>query len=219
MPLSFHEWLGGKFSNKIQKEKLKPKEFDRLLSGKPHHLSKDEIEKMLAANGKYSILSKDQLLEEISYRVDSWILDISGRRDFQHAFNISLHRRLRQTETIWDKLSLEEQRNMKFEVTNIVLKEKREELLSAERTSAMITKDLYFKFQESLKDRTQKFSSWLNDHLDKFKKSIEDFRKKTEESAKAAAHENLGKTAVAGLNDVETQLKEVIILLEWLFYP
>ena len=210
MPLSFHDWLGKKFNSKMDKEKKRPTEFDRLRSGKPHNLSKEEVEKMLSSSGKYSLLSKpEQLLEEISYRVDSWILDVSGRRDFQHAFNVSLHRHLKKNNDVWEKLTAEEQKKNKYEVTKTILQEKREEFLSAERTSAAISKDLYLQYREALKDRSQEFDTWLSFHLTKFKETVEGFRVRAEKNSKAMAKEAASKTAVAGLNNIEQQLKEV----------
>jgi hypothetical protein len=209
MPLSFHDWLGKKFNHKMAKEKMRSTEFERLRSGKPHNLSQEEVDKMLSSSGKYSLLSKEQLMEEISYRIDSWILDVSGRRDFQHAFNVKLHRNLKTEKLIWEKLTAEEQKKHKYEVTKTILQEKQEEFLSKERTSAMISKDLYWRYREALKDRLQEFDVWLADHLTKFKETIDGFRLRAEKMSKAMVKDAASKAAVAGLNNIEKQLKEV----------
>lgn len=212
MPLSFHDWLGKKFNHKMAKEKMRSTEFERLRSGKPHNLSKEEVDKMLSSSGKYPLLSKEQLLEEISYRIDSWILDVSGRRDFQHAFNVKLHRNLKTEKLIWEKLTAEEQKKLKYEVTKTILQEKQEEFHSKERTSAMISKDLYWRYREALKDRSQEFDAWLADHLTKFKETIDGFRLRAEKTSKAMVKDAASKAAVAGLNNIEKQLKEVGLL-------
>jgi len=189
---------------------MRPIEFDKLLSGKPHSLSKDEVDKMLtSSSGKYCILPKESLLEEISCRIDSWILDVAGRRDFQHTFNVNLRRYLHKSKLQWERLSVERQREIKYEVTNLILQQKREELLSLERTSASISKDLYWQFEESLKDRAETFPNWLAEHLKKFKRTVETFRTKAEENAKSLVKETVNKHAVAGINDLELRLKKV----------
>ena len=218
MPLSFHDWLGKKFNRKIVKEKLSSKEFELLKSGKSHNLSKEEVDRILST-GKHSLVKEKQLLEEISYRVDSWILDLSGRREFQHAFSISLRRYLSKNNLVWEKLTAEEQKKHKHVVTNTILQEKKEEFLTAERTSAKISKDLYLQYREALKDIFKPFNSWLQSHLKVFKENIDTFREKLEENSKAIVLKAASKGSVAGLNNVEQKLKEVEITHVLLLAP
>ena len=117
VPKSFNEWLGIKYKFGTEKSHVIPEEFKKAIDGKPYQLSKDIINKILE---KSKILSVEHLQEEIDCRINSWILDISGRRDFKHVFNIKLRKWLKKvnlSEHKWLGLSEEKQKEIKKSIT------------------------------------------------------------------------------------------------------
>jgi hypothetical protein len=214
MPLSFNEWLGKKFKKGVDHEYLKPKEFEKALEGKQHHLTREEIIKIIP---KYNLLTAEELQDELSFRLDCWILDISGRRDFQHAFNINLRKVLLKSDENWHKVSVKRRKEINDAITEKILLEKKEELLSSERTNSAISIDLFWQFEESLKKKVMIWTEWIKEHRVECKRNIELFKRKMSENTKKSINLTVKRKSVAGLNDVEQQLKEVFFFEFCLF--
>ena len=149
-PVPWSDWLG----RKIVDEKLsRPKDFQLALLGKKYHLSKEEMNHLLE---KHVIVPDDVMSAEIDYRVCCWVEDTHGRRDFAHRLNVELNK----WQTIRRKdaekprrISEEERQQAKNEIVQKMMKIKTEELRTAERQTASITKDLFWKYDRECRDR------------------------------------------------------------------
>jgi hypothetical protein len=83
------DWLSEKVKNDRSMSEGKPKEFRRALTGKPHSLSKPDLNRILEGN---EIIPEKILHAEVIHRAHSWVLDTSGRRDFSHLLNIEMRK-------------------------------------------------------------------------------------------------------------------------------
>jgi hypothetical protein len=100
-PIPWKEWLAKKLQLEMVKGPFKPKEFAKILSGNcATTLGKEEIELYLR---NHSILPEEALMQEIEYRIEGWILDMDGRRDFQHQLNMKIRT------YIWEELIMKQQ--------------------------------------------------------------------------------------------------------------
>jgi hypothetical protein len=109
--------------------------------------------------------------EIIQLRLNHWINDIDGRRDFSHALNMKIHmekRKREKTDEPWGRLTEHEQKEIISGLKSSVINEKREELRSSERETASITKDLFWIFDKYCREKnyqsTTTFGKWLIDH-------------------------------------------------------
>ena len=107
----------------MEKGLEKPKEFEKLLSGeRPHSLSKGDVEAMLRkCNG---LIPHDLLRRVLQLKIDAWRLDVAGRRDFQHHFNVRIRQWLMKTETKWKHLSPADKTRAQQETKTKLVKEK-----------------------------------------------------------------------------------------------
>lgn len=239
VPKTFNEWLGIKYKNGTDRSQMKPEEFKKAISGKPYQITKDDMNNLLE---KHKLLSPEELQEEVTCRINSWILDISGRRDFKHIFNTKLRKYLSReklSEEKWKRMSEEHQREVKKSISDEALNEKKEDLLSSERTGYEITKDLFWKYDafvkeaqkgakilaQKKKDADKKsladeifstnkpqeilWSKWKADHLKSFKKNVEDFRIRSTETQEKINSTKYHKSKVAGLSSLEAQLEKI----------
>jgi hypothetical protein len=217
-PLAWSDWLGKKLQHEVQRDTGKPKEFEKALNGQAHPLCKEDIELMLKT---YNVLPAEVLQKEVECRIESWLLDMDGRRDFQHALNVKIRhwiwtKKIKDEKVplpksekgywqIWQKLPENEKKAVKASILSTIIQEKRAELLSQERTKLAITKELYWKFDADRQKREIKWKTWLDDHITKFKKDLDDFR----------ATEQVCLTRAPFRNDV-AHLNYVCMLLRWM---
>jgi len=214
-------WLGRKLKKEVRTGLTKPKEFERALNGLNHPLMKEDIELMLRT---YSILPPEILQQEVECRIESWLLDMDGRRDFQHELNVNLRRwiwnkvrddklKIPTTEKgywhVWESLSEDNKKVIKGDILNMIIQQKREELLSKERTKQLITKELYWKFDEKRGNSRDNWTTFLSNHIKSFKKVLEDFRLTENDRLKRLAEVKSKKKTVAGLSEVESKLKKM----------
>ncbi len=220
-PLAWTDWLGKKMQNEIKRDAVKPKEFEKALNGQPHPLCKEDIELMLKT---YNVLPPEILQKEVECRIEAWLLDMDGRRDFQHTLNVKIRhwicaKKIRDDKVklpksekgywqIWQKLPEEEKKPVKAEILSTIIQEKRGELLASENQKQAITKELYWKFDTERQKREVKWKTWLNDHIEKFKRDLDEFRATEQDRLRRLAAEQSRRKTVAGLNEVQSQLKK-----------
>lgn len=221
-PVPWKVWLGRKLKKEVRSGLTKPKEFERALSGLNHPLGKEDIELMLRT---YSVLPPEVLQQEVECRIESWLLDMDGRRDFQHELNVNLRRwiwtkvrdekiKLPTAEKgywhVWQSLPEDQKKVVKADILNMIIQQKREELLSKERTKQVITRELYWKFDEKRgSSSTYNWMTFLSNHIKSFKKALEDFRVNENDRLKRLASVKSKKKTVAGLSEVESKLKKM----------
>jgi hypothetical protein len=150
-----------------------PRELVKALSGYPHSLSRDDITRMAKL---FSWLPFEILLQEVECRLESWVLDLDGRRDFQHALNVSIRHWMwshvlgmggkngaktsnteyKQDEQRcwrqWKSLPEGERVGVKARIVDTIIGERRAELLMAERTKQTITKELFWRYEAENKE-------------------------------------------------------------------
>jgi hypothetical protein len=222
-PVPWKVWLGRKLKKEVRSGLTKPKEFERALSGLNHPLGKEDIELMLRT---YSVLPPEVLQQEVECRIESWLLDMDGRRDFQHELNVNLRRwiwnKMRDEKIklptaekgywhVWESLPEDQKKVVKGDILNMIIQQKREELLSKERTKQVITRELYWKFDEKRgsSSRGDNWTTFLSNHIKSFKKALEDFRVNENDRLKRLAAVKSKKKTVAGLSEVESKLKKM----------
>jgi len=219
-PLQWKDWLGRKLQGEVKRDSVKPREFEKALNGKNHPLSKEDIELMLKT---YNVLPADIAAQEVECRIESWLLDMDGRRDFQHELNVKIRHWIWNKKSqekikmptnekgywmIWQKLPDEEKKAVKAEICSTIIEEKRQELLAQERTDLMITKELYWKFDEERKLKEWKWNAWLPEHIAKFKSDLENFRKSEQARQVRGTSQQTQRKTVAGLNEVQEKLRK-----------
>lgn len=220
-PLAWSEWLGKKMQREVKRDAGKPKDFEKALNGQPHALSKEDIELMLKT---YNVLPAEVLQQEVECRIEGWLLDMDGRRDFQHELNVKIRHWIWKKKLndnlkmpvdekgywqIWEKLPEGEKKGVKAEIISTIIQEKRADLLSKERTKLTITKELYWKFDSDRRKKEVKWNTWLTDHIVKFKKDLNEFRRTEQDRLVRVANTQSKRQSVAGLNEVQAKLKKV----------
>ena len=221
-PLAWTEWLGKKMQSEVKRDSGKPRDFEKALNGQPHALSKEDIEVMLKT---YTILPPEVLAQEVECRIESWLLDMDGRRDFQHELNVRIRRwiwenkiskdtKIPKTEKgywqIWQKLEKNEQKTIKTNILNTIIQEKRGELLSKERIKQYITKELYWKYNNDCQNKKEyKWKVWLAEHILKFTKDLNEFRKSEQERMQRLTNQQTKRRSVAGFQEIQSKLKKM----------
>jgi hypothetical protein len=174
-PVPWKQWLAKKLQEEITSGPKQPKEISKILNGFWNTtLSKEEIELYMKTHPNF--LPEEVLMQEIEYRIESWILDMDGRRDFQHQLNMKIRAFIweelilkqqppasqntsvipKDEKVYWKlyyRLSTEEKLDIKQKIITQLILEKRENLKTSERMSKEITKSLFWSFYIVIKDR------------------------------------------------------------------
>jgi hypothetical protein len=126
---------------------------------------------------KHVIVPDTVMNEEIQYRIQCWLEDTQGRRDFAHRLNVELNKWGKERKQLMlaasaaaaasstgggggasaarplRRITTEEVQEAKKSLAAKLVGEKVEELRAAERTTAAITKELFWKYQKECRDR------------------------------------------------------------------
>lgn len=233
IPVPWKEWLAKKLQSEMVKGPQKPKEFTKILSGNMNTtLSKEDIELYVK---NHSILPEEALLQEIEYRIEAWILDMDGRRDFQHQLNMKIRTYIweelimkQQSSSgnpvkipnneklywkLYYKLSSEEKERIKSNIITQLINEKRETLKTSERINKEITKSLFWNFFGFIKDRgsnDMNWNQWIISHLEKFAKSLEKYKNEKLLQKQQLQQQQSRKKSIAPLISLEKSLKSII---------
>lgn len=206
-PLQWKEWLSAKLKGGIQRDQAKPKEFEKAIDGLPYSLKKDELIAMLH---QHDVLPPELIQREISCRVASWELDISGRRDFQHELNLQIRKELRNDKRDWKRLTEKERKELKESKRKKIIHDKTEEFRRQERETDKITIELFWKFDQSRKDceyrMDQTFVEWFESYLDKSERGLAKFKEEEMSRLKLLGNDRVMRKSLAGLNDIEKKL-------------
>lgn len=206
-PLDWSDWNDLKEVDSKRKVSSRSKDFRRALAGRPHSLSKEEMSQML---DRLNVLPGDMLEAEVDTRVEAWKLDASGRRDFSHKFNVEIRKWQKESKCDWNKLAAPKRAELAASFKARLVKEMKDELMSSERLSASITKDLYWKYDEYCRDinygNSSTWGEWLGKHVTKSKEQLQRLRDDMMERSRAAKAKAARSSAVAALAEVETQL-------------
>jgi hypothetical protein len=221
-PILWKEWLGNKLKQEMERGPVKPKDFQKALNGQNHPLTKEDVEYLLKT---HHIVPPEALLQEIEYRIESWVLDTDGRRDFQHQLNVKIRTwvweekvqskavKLPRDEQgywrVWYAIPTEERTEIKKQLITQLVDEKREQLKSTERLKQEITKSLYWQFDSARKERELPWTEWLPNHLDKVRKNLDKFKKDEEERLRIANKQQHRRKSMASLQAIELSLKDV----------
>lgn len=165
-PMPWEEWLGSKLLKSKKKRESKPKEFRRALAGLSSSMSTEEMNSMLE---KYQIIPENLLQQDIEARVNKWVHDIDGRRDFRHEMNVEIRKYQKKEKKKIQKLSLEIRKEVLGSIKHHLIFTKTEELKQSEKMKQIITKELFWKYVEECKEKgyqmTMKWGDWLRQYL------------------------------------------------------
>jgi len=209
-PLQFNTWLGAKLVEDRKEVERKPKEFQKALAGQKHILSREELETYLA---RHSIIPADLLKEEITLRVQSWSLDISGRKDYTHAWNLAVRQ--------WDKdhvgedyrrLKDDRKKEISAQIRATLLRNYADSLRKSEKEKQAITKDLFWRFQRAASKAQAgmalAWGPWLSKHQASESQLITRSKQDNEERSRLMAKRKERKQAVAPLVEIEKKFNE-----------
>ena len=206
----FHEWLGEKVEQAHIVNVSKPKEFMRALAGRAHRLSTEEVNRKLDS---YEILPEPDMLFEIQQRVECWVNDTNGRRDYQHKLNIEIRKHCKSEQINYNRLPASDKKDLRRQLGDKLVAEKQSELKQSEESGAAITKDLYWKFDAACRESNYKlgltFGDWLKRYREKCTTRLSNFKKHAEERRRIVGEKVRGRHTVASIAEVTGRLDSI----------
>lgn len=143
-PVHWEQWLSHKTLLEKMKQEEKPNEFRRALAGQSYQISNDEINHFIA---KFQIIPDNILHDEIQYRLECWLLDVDGRREFKHLMNLEINKWSKENHQRYQKLSKERQNEVFHESRKKVMKAKIHEYKKQEFENQKLTKELFWRYR------------------------------------------------------------------------
>jgi hypothetical protein len=232
-PMLWTEWLGKKLQREMNRTSL-PQELQRALQGENHHLSKNTVDALLMPKSGISILSEAEIAQELELRVESWVLDTDGRRDFQHALNVHIRKWIRENLVInnnnpqqphhtpadeaaywrlWEQLPEAERLAQRDVLLQKTVNEYRDKLETSETVHRQITKALYWEYDKYVREnvgRKESFAYWLtNAHFKKFRDRLDHFKAEEEVRQAKIARLHKRRKSIAPLSVLLANLEEV----------
>ena len=209
-PLQFNTWLGAKIVEDRKEVERKPKEFQKALAGQKHILNREELENYLV---QHSIIPSDLLKEEITLRVQSWSLDISGRKDYTHAWNLAVRKWDREhVNEDYRRLKEDRKKEVSAEIRARLLRDHAESLRKSEKEKQTITKELFWRFQRAASKAqvglALTWGQWLSKHQASEAKLIATSKQDSEERSRLMAKRKERKQALAPLVEIEKKFNE-----------
>lgn len=201
------EWLGTKLKLDESTAEDKPKEFKRVLAGKPHKLSKAEIESFLS---EFELLPEQFLREEIDRRVEAYDLDMQGRMDIHHDLQLKVQH--------WERANPGPHKAAEVAKATVDLKEEllrkhRFDLGKSEEDSGAITKDLFWKFDAACRKNnytgTSNFGKWLEDYGTKQRHLIEVLKANSSLRQTSSFTKSSRKHSYAAINEMEDLIRSM----------
>ena len=215
-PLEFKKWLGGKRMEDVKEERKKNKEFRRALAGHKFALSRAELDAALKAN---NIFPAESFKKEVSLRVQAWVLDIDGRKDFSHSLHLALRK--------WgddngeEFLSIRDMARRKKIISDIkakLLKDKAESLRKEEKDEQGITRNLFSAFLKFNRDLNygpdvKNWGTWLSTHLKEFEDLVVKSKYIDAQREKVLMARDSRKLSIAPLEVIEHKFNECCELM------
>ena len=92
-----------------------------------------------------------------------------------------------------------------------LVQKKKNELIKGEQDNSSITKELYWLYDTAIKESqiANTWGDWLEDHIKKSCKAIDALKAHTKVVAQSTAVAKIASQSLAGLNEVENQLRLV----------
>jgi hypothetical protein len=216
-PLEFKKWLGGKRVENIKEVRNKGKEFRKALAGRKFALDQTELDAALKAN---IIFPAESLKKEVSLRVQAWVLDIDGRKDFSHSLHLAVQK--------WSDDNKEEFRTIRDvsrrktvlkELKDKLLKEKAESLRKEEKEEQILTKNLFAAFLKYNRDLNygpdiKNWGTWLGIHLKDFEALVVKSKEIDTQREKMLIAKDSRKLSVAPLEVIELKFNECCDLMK-----
>jgi hypothetical protein len=208
-PLRFSEWNLIKRIEAAKDKTKKPKEFRRALAGRECSLSHGELFEFINEN---TIVPSDIMKQEITQRLQAWVLDIDGRKDYIHALNVAKRKWSVDNKTEIASLGQEEQKDTLSMIKSQVVRKKATQLRVSEADEGSVTKELFVKYRKYCKemkyhrDRTLTWGKWLQTHLEAQTDIIKKSRMYDAEREKLLQSKDTRKSAVAPLIEIEKKL-------------
>ena len=201
-------WLVEKVATSREKQGEKPKMFMRALAGRPHTLSKEDINAKLE---HFEIVPKAEMDAEIDLRVECWVVDTAGRRDFRFTLNQEITKYQKAHLTMpFKRLPASQQKSIRRDLSEKLRAAKQKELVEGERATAAITKDLYWKYDAACRRddyrHSSTFGEWLAIFREKGDARLRKFKEDMAVRSKLVQERAKRRSAVASLKTVEGKL-------------
>jgi len=207
---NWQAWLGEQVEKSRQVQTNKPKDFMRALAGRPHCLTEADINRKLDS---FEIVPEIDMQFEIKQRVENWVSDVSGRRDFHHKLNIEIRKYSKEQEINFTRLPEDQKKAIRRELADNLIKGKEEELKSSERKGAILTKELFWKFNTACKDSNYSlnltFGEWLKRYREQASSRLDKFKKDATERRSYMAFKAKERSSMASLSELEHKLLSV----------
>jgi hypothetical protein len=210
-PLEFGQWLGTKKAEDAKSAAQKDREFRKVLAGRKGDLDDAELDAMLVKN---SIIPAESMKKEISLRVQAWVLDIDGRKDFSHNLHYELRRWSDDNKTEFARVTdAETRKKVLTDSKTKILKTKAESLRTSESTDQAITKNLFSLYRKYCRGEghstyTKNWGSWLAEHLADFEQLVTKSREVDNQREKLLIERSARKMQVAPLRVIEQKFED-----------
>jgi hypothetical protein len=188
---SFPGRYGKKAALKIRERAHKPVEFDKALAGKEYCLTKEEVE----ANVKsLELIPVELLLDIVKLKVECWVFDTDSRRDYSHKMSMAIERWQKDNKTNLRKKSVEYVSPIKRQITDKLIADKSKSLVEAEHKEAVISLELFWKFERQSRETGWKatvcWKEWLDKNLEIDRQHLVMFKDANVKRNQASAKEN-----------------------------
>ena len=210
-PIEFTEWLGGKVVKDKKGIEAKPREFRKALTGCSTKLTKEEMNSYLV---NHQIVPVDDMKKEITHRVQKWVLDIDGRKDFKHMMNIAIRKMTIALGKEYKRLSEDQKKEQFNTIRAQLLKKKAIDLRASEKNEAAITKDLYWKYFKDCHnkrfDATKVYTwgAWLSKYQIDDIKWIKGSKESADIRSKISNARAIRKQTKASLDEIEKKFND-----------
>jgi hypothetical protein len=189
--LPWEVWAGKKAALKIRERAHKPVEFDKALAGKEYCLTKEEVE----ANVKsLELIPVELLLDIVKLKVECWVFDTDSRRDYSHKMSMAIERWQKDNKTNLRKKSVEYVSPIKRQIKDKLIADKSKSLVEAEHKEAVISLELFWKFERQSRETGWKatvcWKEWLDKNLEIDRQHLVMFKDANVKRNQASAKEN-----------------------------
>ena len=176
-------WVDKKIKGNVTRKRSEDdvmSEFRKALGGLSHDLNDEEVTAMVK---KFDILPSEQLDSIIKNKVNAWIMDVDGRRDFYHLRNVRWKKWIKENKEYASLRGQEARKRKEKEVLVAIRKELIANKIAwytlDEKKNASITREVFVAYVEDNRKKEfsfcPKFGEWLDQYVRDERKAIKDF--------------------------------------------
>jgi hypothetical protein len=238
---NWNTWMTTKIhQNAFQRktEKFLMTEFHKALVGREHTLTEEDLRQVIQ---KFEIIPMEILRQEIENRIDEWVMDTNGTRDFSHSLHREYKRHIDEVtkatiatgttnieeeggtsdvKKILKKKVLKKDPKIMKAIERKLIADKRAEYENKEKKSGEITLKIFQKYDKKIKEEVssgatsqQRFGDWLQIYIEKETNQIQVKRENDSKQRKLIQETTLTKKLYSPWTVIEYYLREAIKLL------